>query len=73
MLGDIPIFIVSAKTYRLPNKSRKNGKNTKLVLLDWLRLYLQEKNIYSCEVFFLPLLEFKSCLDSLISSANRLV
>ena len=27
----------------LPNKSRKNDKNTKLVLLDWLRLYLKRK------------------------------
>ena len=58
------IFIISVKTCRLPNKSRKNGKNTKLVLLDWLRLYLQEKNVCSCEMSFLPIVEFKWCLDS---------
>ena len=58
------IFIISAKTCRLPNKSRKNDKNTKLVLLDWLRLYLQEKNVCSCEMSFLPIVEFNWCLDS---------
>ena len=54
-LGGFLIFIVSAKTCRLHNKLRKNGKNTKLVWLDWLYLYLQGKNIYSCKVsFFYP-------------------
>ena len=57
-------FIISAKTCRLPNKSKKNGKNTKLVWLDWLRLYLQGKNVCSCEMSFLPIVEFKWCLDS---------
>ena len=63
VLGDFLVFIVSAKTCRLHNKSRKNDKNTKLVWLDWLHLYLQGKNVYSCEVFFSPLLEFKFYLD----------
>ena len=58
------IFIISAKIYRLPNKSRKNDKNTKLVWLDCLRLYLQGKNVCSGEMSFLPIVEFKWCLDS---------
>ena len=49
------IFIISAKICRLSNKSRKNGKNAKLVLLGWLHLYLHGKNIYSCQVSFFTL------------------
>ena len=55
VLGDFLVFIVSAKTCRLHNKSRKNDKNTKLVWLDWLYLYLQGKHIYSCKVSFFTL------------------
>ena len=45
----------------LHNNSRKNPKNTKLVLFECLDLSLHGKNINSCEMTFLPPIKFRLC------------
>ena len=41
------------------NKSTKNGKNAKPILLGSLAPDLQCKNVHACALSFLPLGEFK--------------
>jgi hypothetical protein len=54
-------FYSFVETCRLHNNSRKNPKNTKLVLFECLDLNLQGKNINSCEMTFLPPLKIRLC------------
>ena len=56
LVGGFPAFIHLTKTCRLPSKLRKNPKNTKSVSLECLDLNLQGKNVNSCEMNFLLLL-----------------
>ena len=55
-------FIHLAKICRLPNKLRKNPKNTRSVLFECLGLNLQGKNIICCEMILLVTIKNLSCV-----------